>query len=141
MARDARIPDREDLRHLSDDECWERLSTVQVCRLAFLADGRIEVLPVNFAPHGRRLLLGSRPGSTVSRAVGGPVTLEVDGWSADEAWSVIVRGPLIAITDDEEGGRVQSWALHDGDIRRLEVLPIEVQGRRFDRKDDSPQSH
>lgn len=124
---------RPDLEHLSEEECWDRLATAEVCRIAFLADGRIEVIPVNVAPRGRRLLLGSRPGSTVSRAVGSAVTLEVDGWTDDDAWSVVVRGPLLPVPPDDERAPVDSWALRDGAIGRIEVLPIEVRGRRFDR--------
>ena len=123
-----------DLQHLSEQECWERLARAEVCRLAFLADGRIEVVPVNVAPRGRRLLLGSRPGSIVSRAVGTPVTLEVDGWTDEDAWSVVVRGPLLPVPADDARPPVDTWALQDGVIRRIEVLPIEVQGRRFDRR-------
>ncbi|HEY8318831.1 MAG TPA: pyridoxamine 5'-phosphate oxidase family protein [Amnibacterium sp.] len=124
---------RTDLQHLSEQECWERLARAEVCRLAFLADGRIEVVPVNVAPRGRRLLLGSRPGSIVSRAIGGAVTLEVDGWTDDDAWSVVVRGPLLPVPVDDDRAPVDAWALKDGAVRRIEVLPIEVQGRRFDR--------
>ena len=124
---------RPELEHLPEEECWERLATAEVCRLAFPADGRIEVIPVNFAPRGRRLLLGSRPGSTVSRAVGSVVTLEVDGWTDHDAWSVVVRGPLLPVSPDDDRAPVDAWALHDGEIGRIEVLPIEVQGRRFDR--------
>lgn len=122
-----------DLEHLSEEECWERLATAEVCRVALLADGRIEVIPVNVAPRGHRLLIGSRPGSTVSRAVGTAVTLEVDGWTDDDAWSVVVRGPLLPVSPDDERAPVDTWALRSGEIGRLEVLPIEVQGRRFDR--------
>lgn len=128
------------MRHLvtlSEDECWQHLAGAEVCRLAFLADGRIEIIPVNYAPRGKRLMLGSRPGSIVSRAIGGPVTLEVDGWTDDAAWSVVVRGPLRPIPEDDERAPVHAWAFPATEITRLEVLPIEVQGRRFIRDADA----
>lgn len=123
---------------LSEDECWSRLAGAEICRLAFLQDGRIEVLPVNYAPVGRRLLLASADLSPVARSAGGPVTVEVDGWTDEEAWSVVVRGPLLPVdvTDDRPGS--QPW-IHDGvPRRRFEVLPIELRGRRFDRAVTGP---
>ena len=41
---------------LDDDECWRRLLAEQVGRLAFMADGRIEVLPLNYVVRGRRIV-------------------------------------------------------------------------------------
>jgi hypothetical protein len=116
---------------LSEDECWSRLATGEVCRIAFLADGRIEVLPVNYAPVGRRLLLSSTDLSPVARSAGGPVTVEVDGWTEEEAWSVVVLGPLLPVGDDRPAPH--PWVPDPAPRRRFEVLPIEVRGRRFDR--------
>lgn len=123
---------------LTEEECWRRLAAAEVCRLAFLEDGRIEVLPVNYAPVGRRLLLASADLSPVARSVGGPVTVEVDGWTDEEAWSVVVRGPLLPVDIIDERPGSRPWIPSAAPRRRFEVLPIEVRGRRFDR---TPRPH
>ncbi len=134
MTETQRVEGSSRLEPLSEAECWERLAVSEVCRLAFLADGRIEIIPVNFAPRAGRLLFGSRPHSIVSRAVGGPVTVEVDSWTDRDAWSVVVRGPLLPVAEGDDRAAVDSWVLSDGEAARLELLPIEVQGRRLIRR-------
>jgi uncharacterized protein len=124
------------LEPLTEEECWERLASGEVCRVAFVADGRIEIIPVNYAPRGHRLVLSSRPDSLVSRSINGPVAIEVDGWTEQEAWSVVVRGPLLRVTEDDERAPVHTWALPSSEVAPLEVVPIELQGRRFERDAD-----
>jgi uncharacterized protein len=65
---------------------------------------------------------------------------EVDGWTEHEAWSVVVRGPLQPV---EDGDRIRNadavgldpWPGRDQPASvLLEVMPLEVQGRRFGRR-------
>jgi hypothetical protein len=110
-----------------------------VCRLAFLLDGRTEIVPVNYVAARRRLLFRTVPGSVIDRAVGGPVAFEVDGWTERAAWSVLVRGPLQRVPADEAsdltGIDPNPWPVRQQPATVLvEVLPMEVQGRRFDRR-------
>jgi uncharacterized protein len=131
---------RSGLEHIGEPECWEHLAAAQVCRLAFPLDGRIELVPANYVAIEQRLLFRTVPGSVIDRAAGSPMVFEVDGWTEHEAWSVVVRGPLQPV---EDGDRIRHadavgldpWPSRDQPASvLLEVVPLEVQGRRFGRR-------
>jgi hypothetical protein len=128
------------LEHIGEPESWEHLAGAQVCRLAFLLDGRIELVPANYVAIEQRLLFRTVPGSVIQRAAGAPVVFEVDGWTEHDAWSVVVRGPLQRVQDGDRVRQADAVGLDPWPTREdpasvlLEVVPLEVQGRRFGRR-------
>lgn len=131
---------RSGLEHIAEPESWEHLAGAQVCRLAFPLDGRIELVPANYVAIEQRLLFRTVPGSVIHRAAGRPVVFEVDGWTEHDAWSVVVRGPLQQVEDGDRIRQADAVDLDPWPTREqpasvlLEVMPLEVQGRRFARR-------
>jgi hypothetical protein len=129
------------IARLDDEECWHRLLAEQVGRLAFMADGRIEVLPLNYVVRGRRIVFRTAADSALLSPQEGSVALEIDGWDASSAWSVVARGSLAtdpnpaAFSLEQEYG-LAPWAPDEGGPRRtLVTLTVrEVHGRSFHRR-------
>ena len=87
---------------LSRDECYDRLRTARVGRLAFVSDGDPVILPVNHGVDGESIVFRTAPGS---KLLAGDselrVAFEVDGYDVDRrsGWSVLVRGTASTVED------------------------------------------
>ncbi|MFJ5777041.1 helix-turn-helix domain-containing protein [Streptomyces sp. NPDC093094] len=92
--------DRE-LAALTAPECWERLGTHGVGRLAVTGAEGPTVLPVNYSVVDGTIAFRTAAGSVPSQTPGRRVAFEVD--HIDEAlstgWSVLVRGRARGVTD------------------------------------------
>lgn len=128
------------LIELSVDECRVLLTThrPRLGRLAFIADGRAQVYPMNYVAIGDRIYFLTAPGSKLRAAVRAQeVTFELD--DVDEVWregrSVLAYGRLHEVTDEAEVADVRQrplrpWAGGD----RPHVLRLDVRklsGRRI----------
>lgn len=82
------------IQAMDQDECWRRLRRTQMGRLAFEAEDRIAVLPLNFLVRGKNLVFQTSLDAEFLTDQRKPLTFEVDEWSAHEAWSVLLRGVL-----------------------------------------------
>jgi nitroimidazol reductase NimA-like FMN-containing flavoprotein (pyridoxamine 5'-phosphate oxidase superfamily) len=123
------------LTEMTSEECRTLLAThrPRLGRLAFLADGRAQVFPMNYVAVGDRIYFRTAPGSKLRAAARSQeVTFELDDvdevWR--EGWSVLVYGRLHEVTDEAELADVRQrplrpWAGDDRphvlrlDIRRL----------------------
>ncbi|MEU6379903.1 pyridoxamine 5'-phosphate oxidase family protein [Streptomyces sp. NPDC046909] len=86
---------------LAAEECWTRLATHGVGRLAVsTAEGPV-VVPVNYSVVDGVIAFRTAPGTVPSQAVGDRVALEVDRIDDVFArgWSVLVCGRARAVTD------------------------------------------
>lgn len=71
-------------------------------RLAFLADGKIEIFPVNYVFDGSKIYFRTAPGSKLLAAEARTmVAFETDGILPDEGWSVVVRGQVRPVVEDD----------------------------------------
>ncbi|WP_405817945.1 pyridoxamine 5'-phosphate oxidase family protein [Streptomyces sp. NBC_00838] len=127
------------LRRLTERECWNRLDTHGVGRLAFPGDTALVVVPVNYLVDGRSVVYRTQPGSVPAVDAGTPLSFETD--HLDEAracgWSVLLTGTTEHVTDpatmnalaDRAGSR--PWA---GGSRPLwiRLLPEHISGRVID---------
>ncbi|MDN3027183.1 pyridoxamine 5'-phosphate oxidase family protein [Streptomyces sp. S.PB5] len=97
---------------LTPEECWRRLATHGVGRLALSTAEGPAVVPVNYSVVDGGIAFRTAPGTAPSRAVGNPVAVEVD--RIDEAfargWSVLVRGRARAVTDPDTVRRLTDCA-------------------------------
>ncbi len=94
--------DHAGLMVLSFDECLELMAHTGVGRVAFLADGEIEVLPVNYTVEGARVAFRTANGSKLEAAVEqAVVAFEVDAYdpSARTGWSVVIKGRADVVSD------------------------------------------
>lgn len=127
------------LQRLSEGECWERLGTHGIGRLAYTTGSPERapvVVPVNFLVDGRTVVYRTDPAGTAAVASGTQLAFETD--HVDEGsrlgWSVLVTGTADRITDaavvESLAGRpgAEPWA---GGTRELwiRVVPREVSGR------------
>ncbi|MDX2648273.1 pyridoxamine 5'-phosphate oxidase family protein [Streptomyces sp. PA03-1a] len=129
------------LQRLSEQECWERLGTHGIGRVAHApepdtGDEPPVLVPVNFLVDGRTVVYRTDPAGAAAVASGTKLAFETD--HVDETsrvgWSVLVAGIADRITDAavvESLARrpgAEPWA---GGTRELwiRVVPREVSGR------------
>jgi len=138
------IDPEQRIERLDEHECWRRLLSNQLGRLAFSANGRIEVVPINYVVRARRLLFRTDADASMLQAQRGSVPFEIDGWGRRSAWSVVARGPLTVDPDpaalalESEIG-LAPWAPDErgGRTSLLALTVDEVTGREFHRRVDA----
>lgn len=133
--------DRNGLTVLSVDECMRLLSShvPRVGRIAFLAENRPVILPVNYVFHEGSVVFRSDPGAKVSAAsAGAHVAFEVDEIDTtwEEGWSVLVQGRAEAVTDPDELERLHDLPLRPwgpgAKMAYVRIMSTEITGRRID---------
>ena len=130
-------PDRPPTRHLTEDECWERLSRAPYGRIAATAAGEIDIFPVNHKVDGRAVVFRTAAGTKLLElTIRSSIAFEIDGYDNVEAFSVVVKGTAeefdrgAEVTAAESLG-VQPWAPEEKD-RWVKITPVSVSGRVFD---------
>lgn len=89
--------------HLSEDECWERLATRSVGRLATSVGGALDIVPVNYVVDGRSIVFRTAPGSKlVELTINDSVAFETDAVGEEDGWSVVVHGSARALETEAE---------------------------------------
>ncbi len=111
------------LEELSVDECWDRLRSGTLGRIAIVRGGEPEVYPFNYAAEAPQLVFRTEAGSLLARAAGTRAAFEIDGYDegSGEGWSVLAHGTVHDI--DETLDRVSE------SLRRLTVHTV-APGRR-----------
>jgi nitroimidazol reductase NimA-like FMN-containing flavoprotein (pyridoxamine 5'-phosphate oxidase superfamily) len=130
------------VEELTDQECWELLTGQEFGRLAYRLVDEVHLVPINYAVDGRSLLFRTDSGNKLlAAALHSDVAFEID-WHDDlAAWSVVVRGRLERLGEDEEH-RADALPLHSWvptlryDV--VELVPDVVTGRRFQLQRDEP---
>jgi nitroimidazol reductase NimA-like FMN-containing flavoprotein (pyridoxamine 5'-phosphate oxidase superfamily) len=133
---------------LTAEECWELLALARFGRLAYLLVDEVHVVPINVVADAGSLLFRTASGNKLlAAAMHAPVAFEID-WHDDlVAWSVVARGALRRVPEDEahrvDDLELQPWvATVAYDV--LELRPEVVTGRRFRLRragsDDEPAS-
>jgi uncharacterized protein len=127
--------EREPVTTLSADECWELLEAEEFGRLAYRLVDEVHIVPINYVCDGHTLLFRTASGNKLlAAALHSAVALEIDWHDDHTAWSVVARGHLRQLEEDEEH-RVESLPLHPWvptlkyDV--VELVPETVTGRFF----------
>lgn len=120
---------------LSENECWEALRAEEFGRLAYVLADEINLVPINYAVDGERLLFRTAEGSKLLGVVMHPdVVFEIDRYDESVAASVIVRGSARVLEEDEEHGAedvpLHPW-LDTLKYNLVEIRPAQLSGRRF----------
>jgi nitroimidazol reductase NimA-like FMN-containing flavoprotein (pyridoxamine 5'-phosphate oxidase superfamily)/DNA-binding XRE family transcriptional regulator len=135
IGRAARHPE---LTELSVEECWARLSTHDVGRVAIDGSTGPLVVPLNYGVVDGAIAYRTAPDATPATAVGTHVAFEVD--QIDEAlsqgWSVLLQGCARAVSDAGTVRRLNALAYSDpwaGGERDMWVRidPESISGRRI----------
>jgi nitroimidazol reductase NimA-like FMN-containing flavoprotein (pyridoxamine 5'-phosphate oxidase superfamily) len=83
-----------EVRELSAEECRELLRSHELGRLAISAGGEIDIFPVNYLAEPDSILIRTAPGTKLLELViAQEVAFEIDGYTDDDAWSVVLKGP------------------------------------------------
>jgi uncharacterized protein len=129
--------------HLEVEECWSLLRRQEVGRLALATGDDVEIFPVNHLVDEKTVLFRTAPGTKlVETARGRNVAFEVDGWSAESAWSVVLHGRAeeldhpSALRHAKRLG-LESWA-PDEKRHYVRITPTRITGRRFARRQQAP---
>lgn len=123
------------IQELDEDECRELLEVGRLGRVAFVKNGRLELLPVNYAYDGGLVLISTSARSSLASIVGEEFVLEADHHddTYQIGWSVTVRGVASIATPEQLesfGGRLpNSWA-GGREAMHLAITTDEVNGRR-----------
>lgn len=127
--------DQDPVTTLGDDECWELLEAEEFGRLAYRLVDEVHIVPINYVCDERALLFRTASGNKLlAAAMHSAVALEIDWHDDHTAWSVVARGHLRQLEEDEEH-RVESLPLHPWvptlkyDV--VELVPETVSGRFF----------
>ena len=121
------------------DECWELLRDHEFGRLAYRVVDEVHLVPINYVAAGGSgtdtLLMRTAPGNKLfAAALGSDVAFEIDWHDTERAWSVVVRGSLRRLEEDEQprldGDPHEPWVPTRKD-EVVELVPVAVTGRRF----------
>ena len=132
------ITDHAGLNVLPLATCLERLASVPVGRIGFVAAGEVEILPVNHVVDGQSVVVRTGMGTKLSGAVTGyPITFEADAYDAlgRTGWSVVIHGSGEVVEDEANIRRlaaldVQPWAGGDKPYW-IRIRPFSVTGREL----------
>ncbi|MGA2827777.1 MAG: pyridoxamine 5'-phosphate oxidase family protein [Streptosporangiaceae bacterium] len=130
--------DHAGLETLSFDTCLRLLASVPVGRVGFMADGEVQVLPVNHLVDGQDVIFRTARGSKLSATEGQrPITFEVDDYDerTHSGWSVVVNGRAEPVDEDAEVDRLGRAGLRPwvSTVERpfwIRIRPTSVTGRR-----------
>ncbi len=130
--------DHAGLETLGLGPCLKLLASVPVGRIGFIADGEIQVLPVNHIVDGQDVVFRTTHGSKLSAAQGNdPVTFEADAYDerTHSGWSVVVTGRAEPIYHEAEIARLSQrgllpWVTTVDRPFWIRIRPNAVTGRR-----------
>jgi nitroimidazol reductase NimA-like FMN-containing flavoprotein (pyridoxamine 5'-phosphate oxidase superfamily) len=129
--------DHRGMRVLGLEECLQRLGRARVARVAFVANGEAEVLPVAIGLDGSTVVFRTTWGAKLEAAmVRAPVTVEVDDFDGSgEGWSVVVKGTASMEYDrlrtEHWESLVPRWLSDEGETFWVAVSPEEISGREL----------
>ncbi len=123
---------------MTDDECWERLDSTSVGRLAIAIAGKPDIFPINFVVDGNCVVFRTAAGTKfAASALLHDVAFEIDGYEPQSrtAWSVVVKGRAHEVERMDEVFAAEDlplfpWAAH-AKPSFVRITPTEVTGRRF----------
>lgn len=127
------------VEELDSGACLELLASQPVGRLAFVRDGRPQLLPVNHVVDGWTIAFRTTYGpKLVAAAAEAPVAFEADHYDPQTrtAWSVVVHGRAESVLDGEvierlEALNLDTWAQPHERRHWVRVHPDTLSGRRI----------
>ncbi|MEO7122363.1 MAG: pyridoxamine 5'-phosphate oxidase family protein [Lacisediminihabitans sp.] len=123
---------------LSDEESWDVLRAYTLGRIGTSAGGVVDIFPINYYADGSSILFRTSPGNKlVELTVNNKVTFEIDGYTDQLAWSVIVKGTAQVLDRDSEVEEAEALPLNSWlptmKSAYVRITPHSVSGRRFRR--------
>ncbi len=130
------------------EECMALLADAYVGRLAFVVDGKPQIVPLNFRYVEGNVVFRTSYGSLLDAVHGSAVAFEIDGWDETDhsGWSVVVHGLAEEVWRPEELRAIRElplrpWAPGPRD-HYVRINPEAITGRRIgpvtDTRGDQP---
>lgn len=124
---------------LSIEECDTLLGQTEIGRVAFVADGDVQILPINYRYAQSSIFFRTAVGTKLEAASNHtPMSFEIDGFDADSktGWSVLVKGVAEFILDEQveadlDSLKLRPWAPPTQLRRWVRIMPEEITGRRI----------
>ena len=128
------LTEEEPVAVLTTEECWELLGLEEFGRLAYRLVDEVHLVPVNYvADAGTLLFRTASGGKLLAAALHSDVAFEIDWHDDNTAWSVVVRGHLHRLPEDQAhraDDLLRPWVpTLKYDV--VELRPEAVTGRRF----------
>ncbi|MHA7268784.1 pyridoxamine 5'-phosphate oxidase family protein [Arthrobacter sp. HLT1-20] len=130
--------DTPQIESLSRDQCWALLRGQVIGRLAVVADDHPDIFPINYAVDKDSIVFRTAEGTKLyGSSSNTPVAFEIDGYdpSSEEAWSVVLRGTVMAVRAGSGLAEAESLTLEpwQGGVKNhlMRILPLNLSGRRF----------
>ncbi|WP_157031901.1 helix-turn-helix domain-containing protein [Kitasatospora cheerisanensis] len=116
------------LGELDEAECWTRLGSNGLGRLARTGPDGPVVRPVGYLVHDRTVLYRTSPDGVLAPGAGGDAAFEVDRADTElgEGWSVLMIGPLEYVTEPALLAELPQPPAHG---RWVRLTPTTVTGR------------
>src|SRR3954466_2954079 len=96
------MSDDSPVEELSLEECWELLELEEFGRLAYRLVDEVHLVPINYAVDAGVLLFRTASGNKLlAAALHSDVAFEIDWHDDHAAWSVVVRGRVRRLHEDE----------------------------------------
>ena len=120
---------------MSLEECWDLLENHAFGRLAYRLVDEVHLVPINYVAEDRTLYFRTASGGKLlAAALHSDVAFEIDWHDDGTAWSVVVRGALRQLEEDEQhrldSVARESW-IPTEKPEVVELVPSAVTGRRF----------
>lgn len=125
-----------DTTRLTTEQCWDLLKRQEVGRLAYHEGTKVQIVPLNYAVDGRRVVFRTTKGNKLANLQVNPdVALEVDEVGTDSASSVVVRGRARLLGDKEalmaDQLRLRPW-VRDATVDHVVCIDVtELSGRAY----------
>lgn len=131
--------DHAGMEVMAPDECNNRLASTPVGRVAFIADGDVTILPINYRFHDGAIVFRTASGSKLEAASHhAPVAFEIDGWdqATQTGWSVLIKGTAVEVLADDEadwefGIDLRPWSETVERRWWVRIRPDEITGRKI----------
>ncbi|WP_148616328.1 pyridoxamine 5'-phosphate oxidase family protein [Nocardioides rubriscoriae] len=123
------------VEELTPEQCWDKLEDEEFGRLAYRLVDEVHLVPINYVVDGRCLLFRTAAGNKLfAAALTSDVAFEIDWHDDTDAWSVVARGRMRILEEDEQhrldGEPRQPWVpTLKYDV--VEIQPDVVTGREF----------
>lgn len=126
------------LKILSEDECWNLLRGDVLGRLVTNAGGIVDLTPVNYVVDEGTIVIRTAEGQKYAGlTVNHEVLFEIDDYTDEVGWSVIVRGKAKRVTSTEEIMRCDELDLRPMaptlKLNYVRITADSVSGREFRR--------
>ena len=140
MDESHRIAD-ETVVALTEQECWEHLTSQELGRLVTHVGDVLDIFHVNYVIDDGTLLFRTAEGSKLFElTINDEVLFEVDAHTDDDAWSVVVRGRARRLDTSAEVQAADQLPLRPWiptlKYNYVRIVPTSLSGRHFRRAEE-----